>query len=605
MHSFIESRWFALSSLMLVIASGVCLYLWPQVWAWALLPPVVMSILRLVVRPASFQTPLWVVGLVIFLTTAAIGYTVAYNETNAWNKFCLLVVAVLLYVNVAAQPVQHSRILAWLGLLTGFGVASYFLLTADFTTLAVKFQWIHQLGVAWMNVRPNVFQGSSIHPNDTAGLSIIVGVYGLPLLRSRNTGWIQKLFVLAAMVVILIAVVLASSRGAFLGLIGALGIWFASRLLPNLAPALKKNSSAWFPNLVILGILILEVVVLFLPSTFLGSSFSVSGNVLVSRADVFRSGLTILRDFPFTGGGLASFPGLYSQYVLVTPFYVLPHSHNMILNVMIEQGLLGGIIFVSIYGMAIGKLLSVPQNTSTQYWYLAACISLFTALFHGMVDDYLYETSGPALALLPAGMAILVSRRVKAQSLSEKTQPRPVRRELLISPQYAAAGALVATVLLGFFWKPMAAQWYANMGAVRMAKIELADFPSGQWSEGEQRSRLDTTEIYFQQALAYQAENETANQRLGLIRMHDRDYESASVYLQRAHEADATNRGVIKNLGYSYLWSGDTIQAQSLLSKIPEAKHELEVYIWWWNERQRPDLSDRASQLSSRLATQP
>lgn len=602
MQSFVESRWFALSVLILVIASGFTLYLSPQSWTWVLVLPVMMSILRLVMRPASFQTPIWAAIIVVFLVTAIIGSTVAYDQAGAWNKFGLFVVAVLLYVNIAAQPVQNLRIIAWLALIGGFGVAAWFLLTADFTALAVKFRWIYELGVAWMNIRPNVIGYAPMHPNDTAGISIVAGAYGLPLLRSRRTGPIEKLIVLALLGVILSAVVLASSRGAFLGFIGALGIWFTWRLL---ASVFKKNSSTWFPYVVIAGILLLEIVVLFLPSRFLGSSFSMSGNVLVSRADVFRSGLVILQDVPFTGGGLASFPGLYSQYVLAMPFYVLHHSHNMILNVMIEQGVLGGIAFVLIYLMAIRKLLSAPESSSAQFWYLAACISLFTAIFHGMVDDYLYETSGPALALIPAGMAMLVSRRVKAQPLLEIPEAHPVRARLLTLPQYFAMGTLVVALLFAISWKSVAAAWHANMGAVKMSKVELANFPTGKWSDGDDVSQFRSAEVDFERALTYQPDNQTANYRLGLIRMSARDYGSASEFLQKAYETDMTNRGVIKNLGYSYLWSGETERALSMLSKIPEAKRELENYIWWWNDHQRPDLSERAAQLAARIAVQP
>jgi lipoprotein NlpI len=131
--------------------------------------------------------------------------------------------------------------------------------------------------------------------------------------------------------------------------------------------------------------------------------------------------------------------------------------------------------------------------------------------------------------------------------------------------------------------------------------VELANYPANRWSEGENLSKLDSAERDFQQALALQPNNQTASHRLGLISMSARDFESANDYLQTAYDMDSTNRGVIKNLGYSYLWSGETEKARALLTRIPEAKHELEVYVWWWNDQQRPDLSDRASELATGL----
>jgi tetratricopeptide (TPR) repeat protein len=222
-----------------------------------------------------------------------------------------------------------------------------------------------------------------------------------------------------------------------------------------------------------------------------------------------------------------------------------------------------------------------------------------------MVDDYLYVTSGPALSLGPAGLVLLVSRLGRMERSVEQQAPRPLSPGLSISWQHFSIGIIVLIVLSVLLWRPMAAQWYANMGAIKMATVELADFPTGRWSEGEELSKLGAAELEFQRALDYQSNNQTGNHRLGLIRMYARDYASASEYLQNAFERDPNNRGIIKNLGYSYLWLGEAERARSLLSKIPEAKHELDVYTWWWNDLQRPDLSDRASQLAASLRAQP
>jgi O-antigen ligase len=607
----IKSPWFALSILILVIVSGLCLYLWPQSWTWALLPPLILWAARTIVKPVEFRSPILLASIAIFLVTSVIGYRVAYDEATAWNKLWLLLVAILLYLAILEQPAQNLKILAGIALLFGFGVASFYLLTADFTAQAVKFGWIHQLGVAWMNVRPDLFVGSSIYSNDAAGLSIITAAFGLPLLGNfggrQPAGYVQKLIVGAALGIVLLAVILASSRGGFLGLIGSVGIWSVWRLLPLLPLPSKEKLLAWFPYLVIVSVLALEVAVLFIPTGMLGSSFAfnASGSVFVSRAEVFRSGLTILRDFPFTGAGLASFPGLYSQYVLVIPFYSLPHSHNMILNVMIEQGLLGGIAFVLIYLSSLKRLLSASNNTSAQLWYLAACVSLFTALFHGMVDDYLYETSGPVLSLFPAAMAILISRLGVAQQAVEISKPRIVARASVSSQMRSFLWIPVLVLLLVVFWNPIMAQWYANLGAVQMAKVDLADYPADRWSEGENLFQLAGAESNFQRALTLQVDNETANHRMGLIRMSARDFDSAARYLQIAYDQDTENRGVIKNLGYSYLWFGEIEKAESLLARIPESKHELDVYIWWWNDLQRPDLSDRAAEMAAGLTALP
>jgi hypothetical protein len=75
------------------------------------------------------------------------------------------------------------------------------------------------------------------------------------------------------------------------------------------------------------------------------------------------------------------------------------------------------------------------------------------------------------------------------------------------------------------------------------------------------------------------------------------------MYLEKARNEAPGYRGIIKTLGYCYVWLGNLEKAQLLLTQIPEAEHELNVYIWWWGTQGRPDLSEKASMMSARLET--
>jgi thioredoxin-like negative regulator of GroEL len=79
------------------------------------------------------------------------------------------------------------------------------------------------------------------------------------------------------------------------------------------------------------------------------------------------------------------------------------------------------------------------------------------------------------------------------------------------------------------------------------------------------------------------------------------DFKTAAANLETAYQEAPAHRGIIKSLGYCYVWLGDMDQAQKLLDQIPEARHEMEVYSWWWDTQGRPDLSARASLMVSRL----
>jgi hypothetical protein len=77
--------------------------------------------------------------------------------------------------------------------------------------------------------------------------------------------------------------------------------------------------------------------------------------------------------------------------------------------------------------------------------------------------------------------------------------------------------------------------------------------------------------------------------------MLGQNFELASKYLDTAYVVAPGHRGVVKSLGYCYVWLGDFEKAALLLSNIPEAQEELDVYVWWWGTQGRDDLSNKAA----------
>jgi lipopolysaccharide biosynthesis regulator YciM len=129
---------------------------------------------------------------------------------------------------------------------------------------------------------------------------------------------------------------------------------------------------------------------------------------------------------------------------------------------------------------------------------------------------------------------------------------------------------------------------------VRFAQAQLAAFPTGEWSTGEEAPVLETTRPLFERALALDRRNVTAHYRLGLLAGLERDFDRAAAHLAAAYAADAGHRGVQKALAYTYVWLGQLERAQPLLAALPEARRELEAYAWWWRLQGREDLAERA-----------
>lgn len=204
---------------------------------------------------------------------------------------------------------------------------------------------------------------------------------------------------------------------------------------------------------------------------------------------------------------------------------------------------------------------------------------LVIAFVHGMVDDYLYNGSGTFLSLALAGVSTSLYRE---RAASHK------KRYLL---------TIVALTLISFFMinlNGVRSAWSANLGAVQMAKVELAGFPTNQWTEPVILPELEQADASLRTALQADPANRTANHRLGLISMLQEDFPSAAAYLENARQQAPNHRGIIKSLGYCYAWAGDTEKAVLFLNRIPEAKDELESYIGWWGIQGRPDLAEKA-----------
>jgi len=244
------------------------------------------------------------------------------------------------------------------------------------------------------------------------------------------------------------------------------------------------------------------------------------------------------------------------------------------------------IFLMSIWWMA-SEIAKTNSPARRRYGWLLFLL-LLIAFVHGMVDDYLYNGSGTLLALTLVGFSSALQPEQGRTAL-----PKNYRLFVLIVP------ALIALFMINP--NRFRAAWIANLGAVQMSQVELKDFPTGQWATSEIVPRLEMADTTLHSALQYDSRNQTANYRLGLISMLSQDFRTAAANLETAYQEAPNHRGIIKNLGYCYVWLGEMDKALPLLARIPEAQNEMSVYIWWWRTQGRPDLSDKASIVVSQL----
>jgi len=595
LRRLVDDQRFALLDLSLVLLSGAVWMLKPEWGFWFLLIALLPWVLRLLAGILPFHRTSFDWLVAVFLITAWVGYWAAYDKTTAWSKVWLIVTAVLLYYSFNAQPRENLIYICALFFCIGVGMSVFYFMTYDFIAAPRKLEFVNQIGRWIMNVRPQVGL-NSIHPNYVAGIVAITTpfiFYPLWKLRDRRPVLLYVL-VFIGLCLASFAVLMATSRGVIMAIVTAGGLWLLWKITHLDRIKSQFKSEAVFPSLVLIY---LFLVVAFLYAGPASSVSAVSGPDTYgtgSRLELFTRSLYFLAVFPITGGGLGSFPGLYSHYMLGVPFFYLPNSHNLFLDVAIEQGLLGGLAFLLIFissVWSVSRMIVKEQAPDMQIFTWLVLLALVVAFIHGMVDDYLYNGNGTFLSLALAGLSVIL-------------KPEQVQTPNRMSLWTIGLISLAIISILVFNLDKFRSVWYANLGAVQAAQVELADFPNGEWVGREILPKLDKADASLHISIQLDPTNQTANYYLGLISMLREDFQPASVYLGEAYQQMPYNRGIIKSLGYCYVWLGDVKQAKRLLAEIPETSDELNVYVWWWETKGRDDLSIKASIMIPEMSGQ-
>ena len=596
LRQLVESRWFALTDLLLVMVSAAVWMVIPQFGIGFSLIALLPWVLRFLAEKLPFQrTPFdWLIA--IFLATAWVGYWSAYDESAAGIKFWLILSAVLLYYALSAQPKQNLVILSFLSFCFALALALYFCLTYDFTGIGGG------IGSWLMNNRPHV-DWPAIHYDDVLGhilISAILAFYWLWSTSMKSSGFVavvMHLFLILGIAVVALVFVLTLTRAiAVIGLfaVGLCVLWRFSTLSGS-----NGQVGAVFPSLVLIFLVVLIAVAYLGPASDDPASAQ-SDYGMNTRAELFERGSYFLVDYAITGAGLASFPGLYSQYMLVIPNFYFPNSYNLFLDVAIEQGVPAGSILIILYAgtiFLVSRAIAKDPLHELSFMRWLGLVALIVTVVHGLFYDYLYYGNGTALLFYPLGIAMgMVNYNHTGDGVVQSPKVlRPVYMAVITLP------VLVLILMFGVNINKVISLWNANLGAVRMSQVELKNFPTGQWATSAMVPRLKAAESTLHAALQYDSHNLTANYRLGLISMLRQDFKTAAANLETAYQEAPNHRGIIKSLGYCYVWLGEMDKAQILLDQIPESQHEMKNYIWWWETQDRPDLSENASIIVSRL----
>jgi tetratricopeptide (TPR) repeat protein len=597
LKQLVNSRWFPVLDLICASAASLVWFLRPGLNWWPLLLALLPWFIRLATGYFPFKRTPFDLPLLFFLITAGLGVWVSYNTPGALGKFWVILGSIFLYYAFAAQPRANLVFVQGVVSMLGLVVALTVFFDSNLQAYTADLGIIQRSIDRWSAVRP-AWQVNALSPNVSGGILAVLLPFPLFGMFYKGKGKSTvRIAALISTVLVVAALIFTSSRGAWVALALAAGVLI---LIIMLRPVIRRQTptrQAFLAATLLAGTFLVAVYIILNSREIAKVMDLLPGFPFgISRLDLLNNTWNLLADFPFTGGGLRAFPGLYSEYILHIPYLFLEYSHHLYMDIALEQGAVGFFSFmVVIFGslLLVGALVIKNEEPGQAfYMQLAVIAGLVVTIIHGLIDNPLYGMQGtPLLFLVPGIGAALYKKDISSPvELNQKVgllKYWPLRGSLLF-------GLFFLILMNQSVEKAVSAAWVANLGSIYMSKAELANFPANSFDVLPDRESYSKARGYFLQALDKDPMNTTANYRLGLMSSQDLDFATAIPYLERAHEVNSGHRGIQKALGYNYVWTDRPEPAAELLVEIPEARYELEVYAWWWETRGRPDLAAKS-----------
>lgn len=538
------------------------------------------------------------IGLVLFVVSAIAGMWVAYDPALSWPILLTLLGSIGLFFAIANSIIPPRLTARGLVILASL-FAIYFVSQYANFNYQEEVGPLARLGRITGSLFPNLVFLIP-HPNAAAGF--LEGALLLNLLLIWQARGPKRLVWGLAAVIMGYGLLISESRGAWSGLVVAIGIWLALRFPQHATKiiGLGLGLAASF----LLSFYVLSRLRFLDPNVPLLSSILL---VSWSRLHLYQNSLALLGDYPFTGIGLGdTFAMLYSRYQLLIDVPYLYYAHNLFLSVALGQGIMGIValiwLLIDFYRFVI-RVERVGLNARSRSIFRAAWLGTTTSLVHGLIDSVQfsgdYWTMPMIFAL--AGLAIAIGHPALGQ-----IDPREVNKEA--TEKYRrwwrrgiAAVVVVLAITSAFFWPVIASAWYVNVGAIYQTRADLS--PN---LDDTAREELITRSVaYYERALDQDPSQPAANRRLGIMALERQDFETAIAYLERAYTQEPKNQATLKALGYAYLWTGRPRQAYRLFRRVEfqsQVVDELKYWDRWWGTQGRPDLSAYAGRMARRLS---
>ena len=312
------------------------------------------------------------------MITALVGVWAAYNQEFAWTKFWILASAVLLFYSLAGQPAENIWFIGAFFVGLGTFAAVFFMMGHDWIGQPLKIEAFNRLGEAWMAVRPKLSL-DTLHPNSTGTFVAMFFPIAVAItVRSwRQRRVVRTALTIGVLVVMATALILTTSRGAWLGLSIAAGLWVMWVIVGRVSRALHLSQALVFAALVVTMLVLGVTTIAAVPNGVEIMADSLPGPpVASSRLELLRGSVALAGDFPFTGGGLGSFPGLFSHYFRGRPLVLArPQPQPSPRRERRARDCWGAIASSDYVGQPGNNVFEPPKDYSRVFALAGSCIS--------------------------------------------------------------------------------------------------------------------------------------------------------------------------------------------------------------------------------------
>lgn len=360
-------------------------------------------------------------GLIIYPPLGLLGFGLflfASRQERRWRyTLPTTILLVALAPGTIAQGLTQSAF-AHLASLLGFYLLVYLLTTrvrrSDVHAVAQGFTvgiLVSSLYALYQVTIKDMFQatGFSFHANVFGSIMMLSSLFliGVSVMRNVPYRW----FYLPTSALGIVCVFLSGSRGAFIALICGLVL---GAIVLVIQMKVTSKRIPLFLGTVMLASLVMLVVSNFVPSPLrqridtVDTAFDDRG-----RLTLWYLGLELAADSPLMGLGSAAWQREIQRLEPSIDLVMIPNSHNLYLELLIEAGSLGLGAFLLWIGCIIVALkLRVPQNPFA----VVAMSCLIAFLIHNLWDVLLFHFQLMMIVWLSVSIGLIETSKVQGSN---------------------------------------------------------------------------------------------------------------------------------------------------------------------------------------------